>query len=208
MALTIYINNSIVDTARSGSGATWIAIDPVADYFVFSNGSDAVKNDVTIPDATAKNRAAVLLTGSEQTVPKYFLADITAGVLKEIFLAGSEDAQYVFCFAFNAATATEPVLEMWDDNGIDTTAIEVLGAGTPDDSWYKAICTTTTTSLSAWTGFPLAGSTAGHFISLNDGSGALAKAKDLYMQFKIVIPASASYSGTASPIMVVKYTSN
>ena len=208
MALTIYINNGAVDDEYGVSGTTWVEVDPDNDYFIFSAGSDAVADGVAIPTSDALNRAATLLTGAEQTVAKYFLADYSAGVLKEIPLAGSEDARYVFAFSFDAATASEPVLEVWDNDSLATTAEEVLGEGTPANSWFKAICTTSASSGASWTGTSLAGSTSNYFLYLNDGNGALSVADVLYMQFKVVIPASASFSGSSSPVMVVKYTSN
>jgi len=208
-ALKIYLNCDTVDQPQGSTAVDWVEMNTTLDKLVFSQGLAGVIADGLPWDEAKLNQAAVLLTGSEIVVPKYFLASNATGLLDEIHLAGAQDKQYVFCFEFDGATASEPVLEVWDDSGLDSVLLEVLGAGTPTNSWYRGICTTTSSpGLAAWVGTKLAGSTASHYLLLNDSGGALGGAGDLYMQFKVVIPAIASYSGTASPVMVVKYTTN
>ena len=209
-ALKIYLNCDTVDQPQGATGVDWVEMNTTLDKLIFTQGSTGIVDDgYPIPTPSQLNQAAVLLTGSEIVVPKYFLADNNTGLLDQIHLAGAQDKQYVFCFEFDGATASEPVLEVWDDSGLDSVLLEVLGAGTPTNSWYRGICTTTAKpGLAAWVGTKLAGSTASYYLLLNDGNGALGAAGDLYMQFKVVIPATASYSGTASPVLVCKYTTN
>jgi len=204
----IYANCGSQDVPYGSSGADWVKIDLVNDYLIFSGGSDAVADGEVIPSSADLNQAAVLLVGSETVVPKYFLADVSEGIIREIHLAGNIDAQYVFAFVFDGATATEPVLELWDDAGLNSIAIETLGAGTPANSWYKGICTTESSSGSSWVGAALAGSSSSHFISLNAGNGALLTSGVCYAQLKIVIPATASTAGLAAPVFVCKYADN
>jgi len=206
--VTIAINNSNNDIAYDESGATWVDIVPGTDYLVFSAGSDIVDDDHTIPSQTDLMRAGVVLTGVETIVDRYFLADISTNKLKEIFLMGNVDAQYVMAFSFDAATATEPTLELWDDTDLDTITGTTLGAGTAANSWWKGICTTTSSSGVSWTGSALAGASAGRFLYLNDGNGALSVATVLYCNLKIVIPSSATVGSSATPVFAIKYASN
>jgi hypothetical protein len=83
-----------------------------------------------------------------------------------------------------------------------------LGAGTPAGSWYKAVCTTAITPGAVWTGTPLAGSGVSNVVLLNDGSGALSAATDLYFNFHVKIPAAYSTPASYLPVLLVTYTTN
>ena len=87
--------------------------------------------------------------------------------------------------SFDGATASEPVLECWDDDDLDSYDYTCLGAGTASSSWVKAVCTTTSSPGADWTGTTMAGSGSGYYLELNDGNGALTEATDLYWQMKI-----------------------
>jgi len=202
----LYVNCDTSDSPYGTSGIDWVKMDLVNDYFVFSNGSDAVADGEPIPSASELTQASALLSGTEIIVPKYFLADISEGILKEIHNAGNQNKRYVFAFVFDGATASEPTLEIWDDSGLNSALLEVLGAGTPANSWYNGICTTGGLPGAGWVGKKLAGATADHFINLNAGNGALGAAGVCYINFKIIIPATASASGLSQPVWVVKYT--
>ena len=121
---------------------------------------------------------------------------------------GNTTNRYVMAFIFDGATATEPVLELWDDSDLDTITSTTLGAGTPSSSWWKGICTTSGAPGSDWTGSALAGSGSGYYLSLNNGGGALAAADVLYCNLKVVVPASATTGINATPVFAVKFTSN
>lgn len=205
-ALDIYINHSSSDLPLNSSGVDWIEVDSDNDKIIISNGSTEIADGEASPGESALNSAGVVLNGTEQTFDKYFLDDASSATLKEIFLMGEGDYQYVMAFDFDGETASEPVLEAWDDSDMDSIDGVVLGEGTPSLSWIKGIVTTNGSAGASWTGSSLAGSSDGYFLELNDGNGALLSADTLYAQLNIVIPASQSDSGASTPILVVKYT--
>lgn len=207
-SLTIAVNTSASNSVFDGSGAVWSLIAPASDYLVFSAGSDTVDDGETIPTQSQLNQAGVILTGVQQIVDRYFLADVSANELKEIFLMGNTTNRYVMAFDFNGSTASEPVLELWDDSNLNTTDSTTLGAGTASNSWWRGITTTNSAPSTDWTGSTLAGSSDGHYLLLNDNAGALTGADTLYCNLKIVIPASATTGINTTPKFVVKYASN
>jgi len=83
-----------------------------------------------------------------------------------------------------------------------------LGQGVASASWYKAICTTTSTPGADWTGISLAGLGASNVLLLNDGNGALTAAKNLYFNFKVVIPGGYLIPAVHTPMLVCTYTTN
>jgi hypothetical protein len=206
--LKISVNTSLNDVEYTESGSTWEDIDTANDYLIFSGGSDSVADGQPLPTQSQLNQAGIVLDGTEQIVDHYFLADSGANDLKEIHLMGNQDTQYVMAFVFDGDTATEPVLELWDDSNLNTVVSTTLGAGTPSNSWWKGITTTNNSSGISWTGDTLAGSTDGNFLYLNDGNGPLLAATTLYCNLKIVVPASAVTGINATPVFCVKYASN
>ena len=208
MALTIYANTGTQDTELGTSGVDFTEISPLNDKLIFSSGSDVVKDGEPIPTQAQLISAGVVLTGAEQIVSKYFLQDDSASELKEIFNMGNQDKRYVLAFDFDAITASEPILEVWDDTDMDTIDDVTLGGGTASLSWWRGITTTDGLPGTDWVGNRLAGSGSGYFLYLNNENGALAVPTVLYCQLKIVVPATANAGGSASPIIVVKWTSN
>lgn len=210
--VTLRINHSIIDTAYADQDSAvnnFIDVDDVDDIFYFGEGSDVVADGEVLPSETDLNRAAALVSAiAAVEVGKYFLGDASDGLLKEIFLAGSGNYQYVFCCSFDGDTATEPQLEAWDDDDMDSILLQTLGLGTPANSWYKGICTTTNPPGATWTGTPLAGSGASNVVLLNDGNGALSLATDLYFNFHIKIPAGSFTPAIANPVLAIVYTTN
>jgi len=206
MALTIHINHSAVDSPLLTSGVDWVQVDTDNDNIIFSNGSLLVADGEASPGETALNSAGIVLDGTEQVFPHYFLNDASVALLKEIFLMGDGNYRYVLAFEFDDSTVSEPVLEAWDDSDLDTIASVILGEGTPSYSWIKGKTTTDALPGVAWTGTSIAGSSDGYFLNLNNGNGALSVAKTLYCQLKCVIPASQSDAGASTPVLVVKYT--
>jgi hypothetical protein len=210
-ALTIYVNTGTVDSPYGDSGTEFTSVSADTDYLVFTAGSTEVADGQAVPSETDLIQAGTLLTTSSQTVQHYLLADISANQLKEIHNAGDQNKQYVFAFSFDGATASEPVLEVWDDTNLDSATNTSLGAGTANSSWFRGITTTTSAPGADWTGSYLAGSTAGNFLWLNDSNGALTAADVLYCNLKIVIPGYAvgtEPSGLDSNVIVIKYASN
>ena len=207
--LTIHVNTSEDDIAKSESGSEFVQVDVDNDYLVFSHGSDVVADGESIPGESDLNQAGEVVSEDDDViVSKYFLADISGGILKEIHTAGNQNKRYVFCFAFDGATASEPVLEVWDDSTLDSVDLYSLGNGTPSDSWFKGIVTTDGLPGADWVGKSLAGSSDNHFLWLNNEDGALTVAKDLYCNLKIIIPQATEQSGLEQPVLCCKYTTN
>ena len=206
--LTVYINTGTVDDAYGEIDVEFTEMNLVNDYLVFSNGSDVVKDGEPIPSSSDLNQAATVITNVEQVVSKYFLADISENELKEIHLAGNQNKRYVFCFSFDGATASEPVLEVWDDINLNSFDLYSLGSGNANNSWFRGVVTTSGSPGEDWIGKKLAGSSTDHFLFLNNSLGALTSAKKLYSNLKIVVPASFANPGTETPVICVKYTTN
>ena len=207
--LKIAFNCDTVDSPYGTGGVDWVDLSLASDYLVFSNGSTAVADGQPIPSSTDLSQAGCVVSPTLAViVPKYFLADISAGIIKLIHNAGNQDKQYVFGFVFDGATSSEPVLEVWDDSDMDSYLNKCLGSGVASSSWVRGVTTTSTSSGINWTGSRLAGNGSGYFLWLNDNSGPLSVATTLYCQLKIIIPAAAPYSGAETPIFVVKFTTN
>lgn len=211
MGLTIYVNTSANDTARASAPSDFTQVDDANDYLIFGAGSDTVADGESIPGEAALNSAGSLIqAASVVDVAKCFLADISAGLLREVFNFGQVDKQHVFCFAFDAATASEPVLEIWDNADMNTYNLYSLGVGVASSSWWHGVVTTDDSPGESWTGSALAGSSSNHFLYLNNGSGSgpLIAAKDLYCNLRIQIPAGFANGAVETPVIVCKYTSN
>lgn len=207
--LILRINNTTSDLTYLGNEANWIAVDDVNDVFIFSQGGSGVADGSVIPSETLLNRYAVQLDPvNPVTVPKYFLADFSTGLLKEVKLAGNQNKRYVFAADFDGATATEPILEAWDNSGMTTILCSALGAGTPGLSWYKAVSTKNALPGVNWTGISLAGAGVSNILLLNAGVGALTGAATLYFNFKIVIPGGYLTPSLQTPVLTITYTTN
>lgn len=209
MGLKIYVNTDTDDDAYGESGMEYTEVNVDNDYLVLSAGSATVADGEPIPSESDLIQAGTLISASvDVTVAKYLLADVGSNLLREIHNAGNQNKRYVFCFSFDGATASEPVLEIWDDDDLDTTDIYSLGEGTPSNSWWKGVVTTDGLPGADWVGSKLAGSSDGHFLWLNNESGALTIAKDLYCNLKIIIPSGTTNSASETPVLAVKYTTN
>jgi hypothetical protein len=205
--MEIYVNCDSVDSPLLTSGVDWTIMDTDVDFLVLlTNGSTSVADGQPIPSTTQLNQAGLVLTGVEQTCSKYFLADDSANLLKQIHNMGAGNKRYVLAFDFDAETASEPTLEIWDDATMLTANDVILGAGTPSSSWIAGITTTDALPGVGWTGSRLAGSGAGHYLNLNNGNGALTVAETLYAQLKVVIPSTEVDGGSESPLIVCKWT--
>jgi len=203
--LTICTNCDTTDAALGSSGVDWIEVSTDNDYIIFSSGSDTVKDGEPIPGAQSLNQAGIVISSSEQVVPKYFLADVGFNVLREIPNAGNQNKRYVFAFYFDGATASEPVLECWDNIDLDSFDNYCLGSGVANNSWVRGVVTTGGLPGANWTGSKLAGTADGHFLSLNGGLGALTEAKALYCNLKVVVPANFENAGAEAPVFCVKW---
>lgn len=207
--LSLLINNTTNDTTIVNVGTDWIIVDPGSDNFIFSQGGGSVVDGGASPSEALLNRYAVQLDAvNPVNVPKYFLNDFSLSLLKEVKLAGNQNKRYVFAARFDGATATEPILECWDNSSMDTILSPALGANIPSSSWYKAVSTNLALPGADWVGTPLAGDGVSNILLLNNGNGALAVASDLYFNFKIVIPGGYLTPALHTPVMAIVYATN
>lgn len=205
--MELYINNSDVDNEFGESGTEWVRVLPEIDSIIFSSGSNVVADGEPIPGMEDLNRAAVQLHDENPTeVEKFFLAKVSDNQLKEIFLAGRKNTRYSFCVKFDDETLSEPQLEAWDNLDMKSYEMVSLGGGTPNNSWYRGICTTAASPGEDWLGIPIAGAEDSHVIKLNNNEGALTEAKNLYFNLRISIPPSEP--SIYSPVLVITWASN
>lgn len=206
-ALTVRVNYVDADVAYGTTPADYIALDLTNDYLIWSKTlADLMTHE---PTASELNAAAEIIDpASDVTVAKCLLMDYSHDVggayYTHLIKGMSENKKYVFCFSFDAATATEPQLECWDTSGHTTNNKNVLGAGTAANSMVKGVCTTTSLPGVGWAGAALAG--ASNVLLLNDGNGAIAVASDLYANLKIKIPAAYSTPAAETFVFTVRYT--
>jgi hypothetical protein len=206
--LLVYANCDNDDLPLGSTGVNWIEIS-ISDYIIFTNGSVDVADGQPIPTELQLNHAGVVISPTVEVIyPKYLLADVSAAILREIFLAGNQNKMYVFAADFDGATASEPVLELWDIDDLNTIDYHTLGDGVADNSWFRGVTTTAGLPGNDWAGSKLAGSEAGYFLLLNNGSGALSTAKTLYFNLKAIAPANYQSSGVEQPVFAIKYTTN
>lgn len=202
---TIYFNTGTSDVEYGTSGASWTEVDVDNDELIVTDGSDTVADGLAIASESNLSSAAVLLNGVETTFDTYLLEDANAGIYKQIHNMGSGNYRYVMAISFDGATASEPVLEIWDDDDMDSILLTSLGAGTASSSWWRGVTTTAALPGAGWTGSRLAGSSDGYFLWLNNQSGALTTADVLYCQLKVVVPSTQTAAVNNSPTIVVKY---
>ena len=208
--LTLLINKVDASVAYATTPADYIALDLVNDYLIWTAGSTVVLDGMThLPTQTELTNASPIIDPAlDVTVPMCLLMDYShpGGIYTKEVIGMGANARYVFCFAFDGATATEPQLEAWDDDTMTTTNKNVLGAGVPADSMVKAVCTTVSLPGTNWVGVAIAGSGATRVVPLNAGAGALVGAGELYANVKIVIPANYATPAIETFSLVVRYT--
>jgi hypothetical protein len=207
-ACDVYINHTSDDNTRVVDASDFIQMDLANDKLIFSAGSVAVADGQDTPSTAELNEAATIIQASEVEIAHTFLLDVSdvGQELKEIFMANSGDNQYVFCLAFDGATATEPTLEAWDDDTHATANLNVLGLGTPANSMIKAVLTTSGSPGASWVGTSIAGGVSPNVLLLNGGGGALGGATDVYFNLHIDVPASYSTAFIETPVLTVRYT--
>ena len=204
----VFINHTNTDDTRVAQPANFIQMDLANDKLIFSAGSVAVADGQDTPSTAELNEAATIIQSIETEIDKTFLLDVSdvGAELKEIHMAGSGDYQYVICLAFDGPTASEPILEAWDDASHATANLNCLGSGIPNDSMLKAILTTSGSRGSGWVGTPIAGGVAPNVLELNGGSGPLGGATDIYINIHWDIPANYPTAFVEAPVISVKYT--
>ena len=210
MALTVHINVDTQDLSLQTSGVDWVQFSEGNDQLIFTAGNTEVQDGADIPSQSELISAGVQLTGSEIIVDKYLLQDVSDVLLKSIDNMGNLDKQFVVAFDFDAPTASEPVLEVWDDSSLNTVNSTMLGAGTASSSFIRGVTTTSGSPGVNWvTGATrMAGSTDGNFLFLNDQNGVLTGADTLYCNLAVVVPTSQTLGFSANPVFVVKFLEN
>ncbi len=188
--LTFRVNKGDPDIEYGGTGADYIDVNLTLDYLIWTAGSDDVKDGEDEPSQDELNQASSIISASADVdVAHCLLYDYSALKLEEVEGMG-ENKQYVFCFSFDGALASEPQLEAWDNSNHNSIIKNVFGAEqTGVDSFIKGKCTTLNPPGAGWDGDPIAGSDA---LGLNDGSipdtPDTGETVDLYCNLKIVIP--------------------
>jgi len=207
-ALTVRINYVDADVAYTVTPADFITMDLVNDYLIWSKTlADLMTHEPTVDELNAA--AEIIDPSLAVTVAKCLLMDYSHDVggsyYTHLVKGMGENKRYAYCFSFDGATATEPQLEAWDDDGHDSSDKHVLGAGIPANSMIKGVCTTVSLPPGAgWVGAALAG--ASNVLLLNAGKGALVGAGHLYANLKIVIPAAYSTPAAETFIFTVRHT--
>jgi hypothetical protein len=206
--LLVRVNYVDAAVAYVTTPADYITLDLTNDYLIWSKTlADLMTHE---PTPTELNAAAEIIDPSlAVTVAKCLLMDYSHGVgggsiYTHLVIGMGLNKKFVYCFSFDGATATEPQLEAWDTSAHSTYVKNVLGLGTPANSMMKGVCTTTTLPGVGWAGAALAG--ASNVLLLNDGSGALSGAGDLYANLKIVIPAAYATPAAETFVLTVRYT--
>ena len=224
-SLTLKVNVGDSDIAYGESGAEYITLDLLHDYLIWTAGDDTIKDGLTYEPSESEliDASPIIDPDTDLMVALCLLFDYSAETgdpcLFEINGMG-ENAQFVFAFSFDGATATEPQLEAWDDDTMLTIVNKVLGGSNetplenPEDSMVCAICTTGLDNLpgSAWVGTAIAGSGSTRVLKLNNGDGALPDlesgetSQELYANIKILIPANFAYPAIETFSLIVRYS--
>lgn len=194
----------------------YIELDLDYDYLIWTAGSATVVDRMTAePTPDELNEASTLINAvSDVTVDKCMVMDYShsydTGKYTLLVIGMGENKRYVFSFAFDDETATEPQLEAWDDDTHTSATLNVLGDGTPADSMVKAVCTTAGSPGASWVGTPIAGSS--DVVLLNNGAGGLGSVpsgqttQDLFANIKIVIPSAYSTPASEQFVLTVRYS--
>lgn len=213
--LTVRVNVGDPSVVFGATGADYFDLDLANDYLIWTGGSDDVINHMNHePTNDELNEASTLITDEDTQVPYCYVVDYSGagGQYTHEVLGIGDNEQYVFCFSFDGATASEPTLEAWDDSNHDSTDKNVLGGLTGYSSFVKAVCTTVSAPGTGWAGLSLSGTNS---LELNGGNGAIdltglatGDTYDCYANIKIVIPANYPVPAVENFVFTVKYTWN
>ena len=210
--LDIMVNYVDADVNYETTPADYITMDLDNDYLIWTEGDATVKDLMLAkPTSDQLNAAATLIDPDAiKTVNLCLLMDDSGlgGYYTREVKGMSENKRYVFGFSFDEATASEPVLEAWDDSDHDSTDNNVLGAGTPASSMVKAVCTTNALPGASWVGTAIAGANT---LQLNAGNGAISDpgsglTTELYANIKITVPAAFSSPAVETFVLTARFT--
>lgn len=217
-SMTVRLNYVDAAVLYQTTAADYIAMDLTNDYLIWTKGDTVVKDLMTAPPTSPQlNTAAEIISAvADTTVTLLLLYDYshnvggayyTHKILKDA--SASDDQRYVVAFSFDGATATEPQLEAWDTNAHTTANNYCLGAGTPANSFVKAVCTNLAGPGAAWAGTAIAGA---NVLLLNNGNGYLAAlatgitSQELYCNLKMVIPTAYATAAAETFVLTCRYT--
>src|SRR3972149_4080005 len=147
-SMNFLVNIVDADVTYATTPADYGLIDLSLDYLIWTKGDSIVKDLMTHePTSGELSAAAEIIDPSVAvTVSKClwmnYSHEIFGSYYTHLVKGMSENKRFVFCFSFDGATASEPQLEAWDTNAHTTFNNNVLGAGTANNSFVKAICTT------------------------------------------------------------------
>lgn len=212
--LTVRVNLVNADVSYETTPADYIALNLTDDYLIWTEGDAVVKDRmIAEPEPAQLNTAATKIDPDvTKTVDKCLVMQLNhdwEGAYYTYLVKGmGENKRYVFAFSFNGATASEPQLEAWDNSDHDSTDKHVLGNGTINNSFIKAVCTSASLPGAVWNE-PLAGA---NVLALNPGVGALPElgsgetSQELYANVKIVIPAAYATPAVENFVLTCRYT--
>jgi len=193
----------------SGENGDWAAITTGSAGHTLVFTGDAVLDGAV----TGERDTVIIPAAGSLEVDKTFIDN--GATMEQVPLAGTNqggqsggDNQYVFCIYFDGATASAPYLEAWDDSGHDSTALQVLGAGTPANSMVKGIVTTDGAPGSAnWVGHPdqvnMAGT--GNRLDLNAAAAIGSAGGNVYFSLCVRI-LSTSTPFSSAPVFALRFT--
>lgn len=202
-AMIFSVNVVDADVTYVITPAYYIDVNLTTDYLIWSATLDDLMGHIPTSDELNKN-ATIISDSAATTIAKCLLMDYSHvnGYYTRLVKGMSEDKRYVFTFRFDGITATIPRLEAWDDSDHDSQAKHVLGAGTPANSWVKAVKTTGARPGAGWVGTAIAG--VANYVELD--SAVLSGAKDLYCNLKITIPQSYTTPSAELFCLTIRYT--
>jgi len=208
--LTVRVNYVDADVNYITTPADYISLDLANDYLIWTEGDATVKDLMTHePTAAELNAAATKIDPDNPVEVNLCLLmdyshDVGGAYYTHKVIGMKGNKRYVYCFSFDAATASEPQIEAWDDSNHNSTNNHVLGNGTPANSFVRGVCTTASLPGAGWVGSPIAG--LSNIILLNNGNGALGAAGDLYANLKIKIPAGYATPAAETFCLTIRYT--
>lgn len=212
MALSVHVNVDSQDQPLGTSGVDFVQFSEGNDQIIFTGGNTQVQDGADVPTQSELISAGIDLSSVTLpfTVEKYLLQDTSEVLLKDIDGMGDNDFRYVLAFDFDAGTASEPVLEVWDDNELNSANGTMLGGGTPSSSFIRGVTTTSASPGAGWASGAtrMAGSSDGHFLFLNNENGFLTGASTLYANLAVIVPSSQTIGFSANPVFVCKFLSN
>lgn len=193
----------------SGANGDWVAITTGSAGHTLVFTGPGVNNN----DPSGKRDTIIIPASGSKEIDKTFIDD--GSIMRQVPLAGTNqggqnggDNRYVFCIYFDGETASEPYLEMWDDENHNSYNLQVLGSGNADNSMVIGITTTGGSPGSAdWAslGKRMAGDNNDHRLDLNLGSAIGSAGGNVYWNMCVRVPSTATpFSNT--PVTVLRFT--